>query len=87
MKTLTATETARNFSHVLDMLEHGQEEVIILRNNHPVATMIPGAPRLSALEALSDLYGVLDDREGEAWIKDMKEFDRPLKREMHDPWA
>lgn len=87
MKILTATEVSRNFSRVLDELEHGHGEIIIMRGKHPVAKMVPGAPRLTALQALADLYHTLDDKEGEAWIKDAAEADRPSRREVRDPWA
>ena len=44
MRTVTATEAARNFSRMLDLLEHGSEEIVVLRNNQPVAKLVPGAP-------------------------------------------
>lgn len=87
MKTMTATEVSRNFSRVLDTLERGDEEIVILRGKHPVARMVPGAPRLTALEALADLYRTLDDAEGEAWLEDMAPADRRRRREVRDPWA
>jgi prevent-host-death family protein len=87
MKMLTATEAARNFSRVLDMLEHGTEEIVVVRNNHPVAKLVPGAPRLNALEALADLYLTLPDKEGAAWLKDARKMDRSIRRQVRDPWA
>lgn len=87
MKTLTATEAARNFSRVLDMLEHGAEEIVVVRNNHPVAKLVPGAPRLTALEALADLYLTLPDKEGAAWLRDVRKMDRPIRKQVRDPWA
>jgi prevent-host-death family protein len=87
MKTLTATEVSRSFSRVLDELERGGEEIVIVRSGQPVAKMVPGAPRLTALEALADLYRTLDDAEGEAWLEDLAGADRPLRRELRDPWA
>jgi len=58
MKALTATQVARQFSRVLDSLEQGGEEVVVLRNNQPVARLVPGAARMTVLEALADLeYG------------------------------
>lgn len=87
VKTVTATEAARNFSRILDMLEHGSEEIIVLRNNHPVAKLIPGAPRMTALEALGDLYRTLPEDEGARWLKDAASLDRPLRRQVRDPWA
>ncbi len=87
MKTLTATEVSRHFSRVLDDLERGGDEVVILRGKHPVAKMVPGAPRMTALEALSDIYRTLDDTEGRTWLEDIAGADRPLRQEVRDPWA
>jgi prevent-host-death family protein len=87
MKTITATEAARNFSRVLDMLEHGSEEIVLVRNNHPVAKLVPGAPRLTAREALGDLYRTLPDAEGASWLKYARKMGRSLRRQLRDPWA
>jgi prevent-host-death family protein len=87
MRTITATEAARNFSRVLDSLEHGSDEIVVLRNNQPVAKLVPGAPRMTALEALADLHRTLPDAEGAAWLEDARRMDRRWRREAHDPWA
>ncbi len=87
MRTVTATEAARNFSRVLDLLEHESEEIVVLRNNQPVAKLVPGAPRMTALEALADLYRTLPDAEGAAWLKDARRVDRQLRKQVRDPWA
>jgi len=87
MRTVTATEAARNFSRVLDLLEHESEEIIVLRNNQPVAKLVPGAPRMTALEALADLYRTLPDAEGAAWLEDVRRVDRRLRKQVRDPWA
>ncbi len=87
MRSLSATDVSRNFSRVLDELERGGEEIVIVRGRHPVAKLVPGAARMTALEALGDLYRTLDDDEGAAWLEDMKGADRRLRRELRDPWA
>ncbi|PYO53520.1 MAG: type II toxin-antitoxin system Phd/YefM family antitoxin [Candidatus Rokuibacteriota bacterium] len=87
MRTVTATEAARNFSRVLDLLEHESEEIVVLRNNQPVAKLVPGAPRMTALEALADLYRTLPDAEGAAWLEDVRRVDRRLRKQVRDPWA
>ncbi|MEI6564539.1 MAG: type II toxin-antitoxin system prevent-host-death family antitoxin [bacterium] len=86
MTTISATDFSRNLSRFLDRLEHGGEELIIVRNHHPVARIMPGAPEMRALDAFSDLFGILPDKEGEAWMKDMQGFDRPAAKELNDPW-
>ncbi len=87
MRTVTATEAARNFSRVLDLLEHESEEIVVLRNNQPVAKLVPGAPRMTALEALADLYRTLPDAEGAAWLEDARRMDRRLRKQVRDPWV
>jgi antitoxin (DNA-binding transcriptional repressor) of toxin-antitoxin stability system len=86
MKKLTATQAARRFSRVLDMMEKGTEEIIIVRNNHMVAKLIPGAPQMTALEALGDLHRTLPDEEGRRWLQDAKKLRRRWKDEARDPW-
>ena len=86
MKRITATEAARSFSRVLDMMENGTEEIVIVRNDHPVAKLVPGTPQMTALEALSDLYRTLPDQEGASWLKDSKKRDRRWRKEARDPW-
>jgi antitoxin (DNA-binding transcriptional repressor) of toxin-antitoxin stability system len=87
MTTMTVTDFSRNMSRVLDRLEHGGEELVIVRNHHPVARLIPGAPDVRALDAFSDLFGILPDTEGAEWTRDMRTFDRPITAELRDPWA
>jgi antitoxin (DNA-binding transcriptional repressor) of toxin-antitoxin stability system len=87
MRTLAATEVSRNFSRLLDSLEHGGEEIVILRNRNPVARLVGGSARMTALEALSDIYATLDDAEGASWLKDIRPGKRFLAAESRDPWA
>ena len=87
MVEISATEFARNLSRILDRMAHGGGEVIIVRNNHPVAKLSPGAPRMTALEAMADLHRTLGDEEGGAWLRDSRGAEAPLDREMSDPWA
>ena len=87
MQTLSATEVARNLSRLLDSLEHGGEEIVIIRNKHPVAKLVPGAARMNAVEALGDIFATLDDSEGGAWLDDIERGNRLLVAEARDPWA
>jgi antitoxin (DNA-binding transcriptional repressor) of toxin-antitoxin stability system len=86
MITMTATEVARGLSRILDKMEHGGDEIIIVRNHHPVAKLVPGAPRMNAIEALGDLHGTLDDTEGTSWLLDIRKGDRMIDAEARDPW-
>ena len=72
MRMLTATVVSRTFSQLLNSLEHGGEEIVIMRNKHPVAKLVPGASRMTAIEALGDIYATLNDDEGGAWLEDIR---------------
>ncbi|MBI1883317.1 MAG: type II toxin-antitoxin system Phd/YefM family antitoxin [Chlamydiae bacterium] len=85
MITMTATQFARNFRKVLDQLEFMGEEVMIVRNHHNVARIIPGSPHLTALEALADLYRTLPEDAAKNWLKESR-IPHTLK-EMRNPWA
>jgi prevent-host-death family protein len=87
MLTMTATEVSRNFSRVLDSLEHGEKEVNIVRNNRPVARLVPEPKFMTAIEALDGLYGILSEEEGLALYNDIKSFDHLFAAESRDPWA
>lgn len=87
MTTMNATELAKNLGHVLDLLERGGDEIVVTRNDQPVARLLPGAPRMTALEAMMDLHGVLSDEDGQSWLKDVAAMDRVDRNHMRDPWA
>lgn len=88
MKSLTATEVARNFSQVLDDLEESREEVVIVRNHRMIARIIPEPGEQNALEVLGDLYRTLDEKTAAELVEAMN-----LSRksgtldEIRDPWA
>ena len=86
MKTVTTTELAENVNRILDRVEHGGEEVIIVRDDHLVARLIPSIAGMTIREAFGDLPGLLTDEEGEAWLRDAEGADRSLDEELRDPW-
>ena len=86
MKTISATDFARNLSRILDQLEHGGEEIVITRARHPIAKISPGAPKMNALDAFADLYGVLTQEEGRAWEADIQQLSQSDIGELKDPW-
>ena len=86
MGTMTATEFAKNIKKTLDRLEFGGEEIIITRNNHKIARVIPGAAHMTALEAMADLYQTLSPEAGTDWLEDSR-IPEKLNKELRDPWA
>jgi prevent-host-death family protein len=90
MKTLSVTEIARNFSAVMDGVEAEQEEIVVVRNNKPIARLVPEPPAQNALEVLGDLYRTLDDETADALadaINAGKKTRRGTIRELRNPWA
>ena len=87
MLTVTATEFARNFREMLDKVEFKHEELIVIRNNHEVARIIPGPARMNALEAMADLYRTLPEDAAEGWMEESGQTGDSLKDEVRDPWA
>ena len=49
MLQITATELARKFKQMMNLVEFKGEELIIVRNNHQVARIIPGPATMTAL--------------------------------------
>lgn len=90
MKTLTATEVARNSSSVVNGVEADQEEIVLMRNHKPVARLVPGSRAQNALEVLGDFYHTLDDDTADA-LSDAVNFGKEAKRgtlnELRNPWA
>jgi len=90
MRTITATELARNLRRVLDRLAIEGEEIVIKRNRDQVARLLPGPAQQTALEAMSDLYRTLPDSAAATWEADSRKGrwkgDR-LHKGVRDPWA
>ena len=87
---MTATELARNLSEILDRLAVEREEIVIERNHRQVARLIPGPGRLTALEALADLYRTLPDDAAATWEADSRAGNlrgERLPKGVRNPWA
>ena len=87
MLQITATELARKFKQMMNLVEFKGEELIIVRNNHQIAKIIPGPSTMTALEAMSDLYRTLPEDAGMTWMKDSREGAAADLSEVRDPWA
>ena len=61
MRTITATELARNLRRVLDRLAIDGEEIVVERQSEKVARLLPGPARQTALQAMAELYRTLPD--------------------------
>lgn len=87
MHTVTATELSRNFRVMLDKVEFKHEELIVIRNNHEVARIIPGPATMTALEAMADIYRTLPEDAAVDWLEDSRWTEQGGNDEVRDPWA
>ena len=86
MRTVTATDFSRHFRAMLNRVEFQREELLIVRNNAPVARLVPGPATMTAAEAFSDLHNILPKEAGETWLADSRIDDEGID-EVRDPWA
>lgn len=88
MRTITATQLARNLREVLDRLAVEGGEIIVERNHRQVARILPGPGCQSALEAMADLYRTLSPEAGAGWERDGRggPGSRTVGDEFRDPW-
>jgi prevent-host-death family protein len=86
VQTITATDLSRNFRVMLNRVEFQHEELLIVRNNFPVARLVPGPATMTAAEAFGDLYRTLPEVAGKTWLAD-SQLDGTLTSEVRDPWA
>lgn len=85
MIEVSVTEFARNLRTFFDLLEHKREEIILIRNKHRIARIIPGSSHMSAFEAMGDLYRTLPEDAGSTWLKESR-LPGSIGEEVSDPW-
>ncbi|MBM4032037.1 MAG: type II toxin-antitoxin system Phd/YefM family antitoxin [Planctomycetes bacterium] len=86
MASVTVDELSGKLRTILDEVERSGEEVVIMRNDHAVARLVPATRGMTAREFFGDMPGTLTYEEGEALLRDIKEMDRFLDQRISDPW-
>jgi len=90
MHAVSATEFARNFSRMLDQVEHQGITISIIRNQRQVASLVPQLRIQTATEAFGDLYRPLESSVTDDWMFDINRVAASLKgvvaEEGRDPW-
>ncbi|MBK8091838.1 MAG: hypothetical protein IPK32_07615 [Verrucomicrobiaceae bacterium] len=59
--TILVTEAVLNVYAVLLSLESEREEILLMRNDHPVARLVPEPESMDTIGVFGDLHGTLDD--------------------------
>lgn len=83
---ISSTELARNIKQILDRVEHRGEEVVIIRNNHRIARLIPGTTHMTALEAMADLFATLSPDAAQDWLQDSRTLPGDDLSQLKNPW-
>jgi len=86
MRSITATELARNLRQVLDNIMSTHEEYVIERNHQQIARIVPSAGHQTALEAMADLYRTLPEDAAGNWLKDSQSPAGTINEEIRNPW-
>ncbi len=89
MKTVLVAEAVRNFSAVLVSLESEQEEILLVRNDHPVARLVPEPESMDALGVFGDLHGTLDDETASEMVRgieDSRSKSNMTINQLRNPW-
>ena len=73
MREITMTELSRNLHELLNQVELAGEELLVVRNHHQIARIIPNTVRLTATEAMADLYQTLSDEAASGWLQDSRQ--------------
>jgi prevent-host-death family protein len=80
MKTVNATEVARNFSEVLDGVEHRHQTYVVTRGGKPIARITP-VPSANGLEVKRLLR---DQASDSTWADDLAALRDSLTSEERD---
>jgi len=86
MVEMTVTEFSKKLKAIFDRIEYKGEEVILVRNKHRIARIVPGSPHLTAIEAMGDLYRTLPEDAAVGWSEDSRGTAH-VSDEVRDPWA
>ncbi|MGE0007706.1 MAG: type II toxin-antitoxin system Phd/YefM family antitoxin [Parvibaculaceae bacterium] len=84
MKTISATDLARNTREILDLVVGRGETVVVERNRVLIAQIVPPDRMMTAAQAVAGLKPTLKPDQAAAWLKQSREiFDDAVR----DPWA
>jgi hypothetical protein len=89
MKTVLVAEAVRNFSAVLVSLESEQEEILLVRNDHPVARLVPEPESMDALGVFGDLHGTLDEETADEMLRGIeasRSNSNMTLKQLRNPW-
>ena len=86
MTRVSVSDLSHGLNALLERLERDGETIVVVRDNHPIARIVPELPRRDALEVMNNLYGIITPEAAEHWVE-VGKLRRTLDQETRDPWA
>ncbi len=84
---VSATVASRNFSSVLDRVEHHGEHIVVERGGRPICTISPAAPLRRTLDELAALLRDLAPPDA-TFARDVRQIARKQPRmSRKSPWG
>ncbi len=74
MEIIAETEFVKDAGNILNRLISGGKEIVITRKNREIAKVIPFARKMTAVEVMSDIYGIISEDAGKDWYADSRLF-------------
>jgi len=72
MEIITEAEFVKDAGKILDRLVSVGNEIVITRKDREIATVIPFARKMTAIEVMSDIHGIIPDDAGKDWYEDSR---------------
>ncbi len=89
MKTLNVAEAVKNFGAVLVSLENEHEEILLVRDDLPVARLVPEPECQDAAVFFADLHDTLDDATADELLRGVEESrsgGKATLSQLCNPW-
>lgn len=86
MIEMSVTDFAKNMHTIFERIQKSGEEVVLLRDKHRIARIVPAPQHMTAREAMSDLYRTLPEDSALTWISDSR-LPGTIEDQLSDPWA
>ncbi|MEO8631977.1 MAG: hypothetical protein ABI466_01365 [Chloroflexota bacterium] len=89
VKHITATTASRDFSDILDRVEHAGEEFIVERHGRAIARIAPTGPLPTKRVTMGELLRSLENvpKPDASFIADVNEIRRRQPRLPKNPWS
>jgi len=72
MEMITEMEFVKDAGNILNRAVSVGSQIVITRKNQEIAKVIPFVRKMTAVEVMSDIYGILSEDAGKDWYGDSR---------------